>query len=173
GPWDLMVQKFEEINYSAQYSRFDTKQYYIPHTRQRGYMVCVNKEGSKIPAKWAHLVKEMSRPATCTLDDFLLPSDDPRIHKGRLALIAKGEAGQDRRSAVDWTRCESRHQKARVEEHLGLKRPLTFWQQQGVCKVPDFAWGDWANKQVERVLDLMDISTLRAAKQGVDPAYKT
>lgn len=173
GPWDLMVAKFEEINYSAIYQRFDTKHYYIPHTRVRGYMVCVNLEESKIPEKWAHLVKEMSRPCSSTLDAFLLPSDDPRIHKGRIAMTRAGEASQDRRSAVDWTRCESRHQKARVEEKLGLKRPLTVWQQQGVCKVPDFAWGDWANKQVERVLDLMDISTLRAAKDGIDPSYKT
>ncbi|RPA73956.1 hypothetical protein BJ508DRAFT_333534 [Ascobolus immersus RN42] len=173
GPWDLMVRKFEEIGYSAQYSRFDTKYYYIPHTRQRGYMIAVSTSGSSIPGKWSHLVKLMARPATSTLDAFLLPSDDPRIHKGRLALIAKGEAGQDRRSAVDWTRCESRHQKARVEEKLGIRRPLTNWQQQGVCRVPDFAWGDWARGQVERVLDLMDISTLRAAKGGVDPGFKT
>jgi hypothetical protein len=43
----------------------------------------------------------------------------------------------------------------------------------GFCKVPDFAWGDWAVGQVERVWDLMDITVLRAAKIGVDPSYKT
>jgi hypothetical protein len=39
--------------------------------------------------------------------------------------------------------------------------------------MPDFAWGDWAVGQVERVWDLMDITVLRAAKNGVDPSYKT
>ena len=43
----------------------------------------------------------------------------------------------------------------------------------GFCKMPDFAWGDWAVGQVERVWDLMDITVLRAAKNGVDPSYKT
>lgn len=39
--------------------------------------------------------------------------------------------------------------------------------------MPDFAWGDWAVGQVERVWDLMDITVLRSAKTGVDPSYKT
>lgn len=39
--------------------------------------------------------------------------------------------------------------------------------------MPDFAWGDWATGQVERVWDLMDISLLRSALKGVDPSYKT
>jgi len=43
----------------------------------------------------------------------------------------------------------------------------------GFCKMPDFAWGDWGVGQVERVWDLMDITVLRAAKNGVDPLYKT
>lgn len=172
GPWQTMQVKFESIGYAAAFQRFDTKHYYIPHTRVRGYMIAVNKKGSSIPAKWMQLTKALARPASSTLDAFLLPSDDPRIHKGRLALL-KLDYGNGPRQAVDWTRCESRHLKARVEEHLGNRRVLTAWQQQGACTMPDFAWSDWANKQVERVLDLMDISTLRAAKKGVDPAYKS
>jgi len=39
--------------------------------------------------------------------------------------------------------------------------------------MPDFAWADWAQGQVERVWDLMDISMLRAAVKGVDPSFKT
>jgi hypothetical protein len=43
----------------------------------------------------------------------------------------------------------------------------------GSCKVYDYAWQDWAVGQVERVWDLMDISILKAAKEGLDPSYKT
>lgn len=43
----------------------------------------------------------------------------------------------------------------------------------GFCRLPDFAWSDWAVGQVERVWDLMDITVLRSAKLGVDPSYKT
>lgn len=45
--------------------------------------------------------------------------------------------------------------------------------QGGYSKLLDFAWGDWGVGQVERVWDLMDISLLRSAKNGVDPSYKT
>jgi hypothetical protein len=39
--------------------------------------------------------------------------------------------------------------------------------------MPDYAWGDWGVNQVERVWDLLEISFLRKAKEGIDPAYKT
>jgi hypothetical protein len=39
--------------------------------------------------------------------------------------------------------------------------------------MPEQYWHDWARNQVERVWDLLDISLLRAAAQGYDPAYKT
>ncbi|KAF5350208.1 hypothetical protein D9758_007844 [Tetrapyrgos nigripes] len=165
-PWGFVKSKFEQNGYSADYSRVDTKQFYIPHTRTRVYLVAVDKKKSSIPATWKDMVlNKLKRPASSTLDAFLLPSDDPRIHSQR-AL--------DRRSGrTDWTRCESRHQRARLEEELGSKRPLTSWDEGGSCKLLDFAWTDWGVAQVERVWDLMDISLLRAAKKGVDSSYKT
>lgn len=39
--------------------------------------------------------------------------------------------------------------------------------------MPEDYWHDWARTQVERVWDLLDISLLRAASSGYDPAYKT
>lgn len=170
GPWDEMVAKFRGIGYSATYQRLDTKQFYIPHTRQRGYMVAVCGD-SKLPSMWLTLTKDLQRPATCTLDAFLLPSDDPRTGLSRVRMLKESSSTQ--RQAIDWTRCESRHQKARAEEKLGNRRPFTNWQQQGVCTVPDFAWQEWFVKQVERVMDLTDISILRSAKKGVDPSFKT
>lgn len=50
---------------------------------------------------------------------------------------------------------------------------VTYLSTGGYCTLPDFAWNDWGVAQVQRVWDLMDISLLRAAKEGVDPAYKT
>ena len=51
---------------------------------------------------------------------------------------------------TDWGRCESRHQRARAEEALGGKRPLTGWEEGGKCKLPDFAWHDWGKVQVRQ-----------------------
>ncbi|KAG6868739.1 hypothetical protein C0993_011318 [Termitomyces sp. T159_Od127] len=174
-PWDKVKEYFENNNYSAEHQRVDTKQYYIPHTRTRGYLVAVDKKGSSIPGKWSDLVKnKLKRPASSTLDAFLLASDDPRIHQARQKLVQESYNALDRRTGrTDWSRCESRHQRARLEEELGAKRPLTSWDEGGFCKLPDFAWGDWGVGQVERVWDLMDISLLRSATKGIDPSYKT
>ena len=74
---------------------------------------------------------------------------------------------------VDWQRCITRHERARNDENLGNKRPLTSWVSQGHATLPDFAWHDWGKAQVERVLDLMDINYLRGAAKGEDINYKT
>ncbi|KAF6761679.1 DNA repair protein rad8 [Ephemerocybe angulata] len=174
-PWDKVVTYFEKNGYSAQFSRVDTKNYYIPHTRTRVYLIAVNKKSSRIPDEWKDTVlNKLKRPASSTLDEFLLPSDDPRIHLARQKLVQESYGALDRKTGrTDWGRCESRHQRARLEEALGPKRPLTGWDEGGYCKLPDFAWNDWGVGQVERVWDLMDISLLRSASKGVDPSYKT
>ena len=189
-PWQAIVKKFEDFKYSAKSMRLDTKTYYVPHTRTRGYMMAVNAQSSSIPSKWADRMSSMKRDASCTLDAFLLPSDDPRIHRAREKLVQESYNALDRRTGrTDWGRCESRHQRTRLEEALGAKRPLTNWDE-GMCyhlfdavtptylsqggslKILDYGWADWVSGQVERVWDLMDISLLRSAVQGVDPAFK-
>jgi hypothetical protein len=190
-PWPRVQKYFEKSGYSATYTRVDTKLYYIPHTRTRVYLVAVNEKLSKMPDAWKDwITSKLKRPASSTLDAFLLPSDDPRIHQARQKLVNENFNALDRRTGrTDWGRCESRHQRARLEETLGSKRPLTSWEEGlspclvapisielpigGYCKLPDFAWGDWGVGQVERVWDLMDISLLRSATKGVDPSYKT
>ncbi|KII87340.1 hypothetical protein PLICRDRAFT_125381 [Plicaturopsis crispa FD-325 SS-3] len=174
-PWKRVEGYFKDIGYSAAFHRVDTKFYYIPHTRTRVYLIAVNKKKSDIPNEWKDIVvNQLKRPASSALDAFLLPSDDPRIHQSREKLVQESYNALDRRTGrTDWGKCESRHQRGRLEEELGTKRPLTGWDEGGNCKLPDFAWNDWGKAQVERVWDLMDISLLRSAKNGVDPSYKT
>jgi len=133
-PWDKVIQKFEQAGYSAAQMRVDTKNFYIPHTRTRGYLVAINKKNSTMPTEWKKWIGEkLKRPASSTLDAFLLPSDDPRIHVSRQKLVKESYNALDRRTGrTDWGRCESRHQRARLEEGLGPKRPLTNWDE-GTC----------------------------------------
>ena len=85
---------------------------------------------SDMPEDWKDLLKSMYRPASSTLDAFLLPTDDPRIHQAREKLVQESFGALDRRTGrTDWGRCESRHQRARLEEELGGKRPLTGWEE--------------------------------------------
>ncbi|KAH9824209.1 hypothetical protein DFH28DRAFT_1216462 [Melampsora americana] len=178
-PWPKVKEKFHSIGYDAEFSRFDTKHYYIPHTRTRVYLIATPQKlrspsGSQIPQKWLTMVSQMARPASAPLEAFMYHQDDPLVHRARqeLAFVKANKDGQGRQ-ATDWTRCESRHARQRAEEQLGDKRPLTAWQDGPVCKVIDGGWNDWANAQTERVVDLMDINTLREVKNGFDVQYKT
>lgn len=176
-PWDKVVEYFAQINYDAQYSRLDTKEYYIPHTRTRVYLFATPmQKGGKpegLSEKWAATVKDMKRPWSTPFEAYLLDTDNPNIHRARLDLTAARDYKDGTsRKPTDWNRCESRHQRARQEEQLGYLRPLTSWQEAGVCKGLDWTWNDWLLSQTERVLDLLEISTLRMAKDGVDSGFK-
>ena len=180
-PWDKVCGEFEDIGYKARSLRLDTKGFYIPHTRTRVYMIAIDAKRTKasdvksLVDQWVEGMKSyMQRPASCTLDAFLLPNDDPRIHEGRqrLALETKTSANR-RRKEIDWARCEQRHTRSRAEETLGNKRPLTKWEESGGFTFLDYIWEDWCGDAVLRVKDLMDVSHLRAAKLGVDSSYKT
>ena len=127
-PWKDIKANMEGIGYSAMHRSLDTKQFYLPHTRQRGYLVAVHRESSPIPEKWHNWMGRMQRPASVALDAFLLRSDDPRIHREREKLVQESYNSEDKRSGrTDWVRCEARHQRTRLEEELGNKRPLTDW----------------------------------------------
>lgn len=90
--------------------------------------MAVDVKGSGAPDKWVKRVTDMQRPASSTLDAFLLESDDPRIHQARQKLVHEG-ATHERKAGYDWGRCESRHLKARHDEELGSRRPLTGWEE--------------------------------------------
>lgn len=171
--WTEMRQYFMDRDYSAEFHRVNSREYYIPHTRQRGYLFALNVKNSSIPNKWIDAVKKMKRPSTATLEAFMLADDDPRVYKGRMDLAGDSRSGLPIRTrTVEWEKCEGRHQRERAEKHLGDQRPVTAWQEGGVSKVLDFMWQDWGTKQVDRVLDLMDINYLLCIKQGYDPMYK-
>ncbi|GAA5896190.1 hypothetical protein JCM6882_008514 [Rhodosporidiobolus microsporus] len=192
-PWPAGVTAFDDIGYSAKVVFLDTKKYYVPHTRMRGYLVAFPRrdgEGNgffkprsdksstsaaRMAEDWVDRVQEAARPASAPTEAFLLNTDDPRIHRARQELSqVKVKADGSRRAAVDWIKCEQRHALARHEEQLGDARPLTDWQDTGgKPTLPDGAWQDWGEAQTERVLDLMDISYLRQAIDGVDITYKS
>jgi site-specific DNA-cytosine methylase len=177
-PWDEKVKIFQDLGYVSTFLRMDTKDYYIPHTRQRGYLVAIkvdkkkSKEGDALTRKWEEKVTALKRPASATLDDFMLPNDDPRVLRGRARLTAESLAkDNDSAGRIDWTKCETRHQTSRSLEELGDKRPLTDWSDSGNTAMPSYCWNEWVNAQVHRIHDLMDVNMLRLAQSGLDCTY--
>ncbi|KAI9707332.1 MAG: hypothetical protein M1836_000292 [Candelina mexicana] len=177
-PWVDIKAAWESKGYAADFVKLDTKDYYIPHTRQRGYMLCINndqteKQPNMSVQAWKTLMGKLQRPASSSVEAFLLPGDDPRVHRGR-AELAKGLRGEDKPPReVSWTKSQGRHLDYRADLALGNNRPMTAWEDNGSCKMPDYAWGDWARAQVERVWDTLEINKLRSARRGFDCEYKT
>lgn len=142
--------------------------------------MAVPKTKSKVPKMfggagnglqgWADYVVSLRRQASVPLEAFLLPTDDPRVHRARIDLTkVKIQKDGSKKAPTDWLKCQSRHYRARDQELLGQQRVLTAWQDGGgPPSLPDGSWNDWAATQTERVLDLMDISVLRMAKEGID-----
>jgi hypothetical protein len=125
----------------------------------------------ELPKKILNHVLAMERPASASLEAFLLPHDDARVIEARRKLSSRRQKSD---TVTDWSKCEARHQRCRTDEQLGHKRPYTDWRDGGACTLPDYAWSDWGNSQTERVLDLIDIDYLReAALHSVDAKYKT
>jgi site-specific DNA-cytosine methylase len=110
-PWDEKVRLFQREGYDAAYGKFDTKKYYIPHTRQRGYLVAVRK-GNKIldfETSWKSLVKSLEHPVTPCLDAFMFSNDDPRVIRGKARLLAESLSGgkEGKTGRTDWTKVRS------------------------------------------------------------------
>ena len=178
--WSDFVERVEQAGYKADFLKLDTKHYYIPHTRNRGYLFAIHASKVKNHARtdaWKQLVQQLKRVASASIDDFMLPNDDPRVLRGRQRLTLEScsnkEGAGDRAGRTDWTRCETRHQDVRALERLGEKRPLTGWSESTKTTMPPFAWNDWTNAQVHRIHDLLDCNCLRMAQAGIDSTYKT
>ncbi|KAL8287458.1 hypothetical protein RQP46_003316 [Phenoliferia psychrophenolica] len=181
-PWKTVVTRFSEIGYDALDTRLDTKSYYIPHTRTRGYLIATLKvKGSKglkstnHAREWKNTMKYLERPASVSLEAFLLPTDDPRVSRARLSKsTVKLTKGGSKRAPPPWALCETRHARSRKEEELGQQRVLTKWVDGGGQPNPvEGLWRSWLGVQVERICDLMDINSLRLAMEMVDAQSKS
>ena len=164
-----MLQCYRDIGYEVGGVLLDGKNYYLPQTRQRGYLVCFDK--SKAPPgeingagkAWEGLVSKFRRSASSSVAEFMLPDDKLRAQQTSL---------DDNSKEYDWAVCEIRHIQYRQEKRLGNARPLTFWSESGTMNVPENGFIPWYRKQPERVRDYMNVSLLRKAAL-FDVRYKT
>lgn len=167
----------DEPAYSAHHIKVDSKLYYIPQTRQRVYMVCI--DGKQLPnadaktEQWGSIMKKLERPASSSIEAFLLPEDDCRLQRARNEYCKTSRGRAIGRRDVEWTLCQGRYQDYRTSRQLGVERPLTNWVDGGSCKAPDYWWQDYAVAQVERLWDTFEISFLRNAVGGFDSQFKT
>ncbi|PBP21728.1 Helicase-like transcription factor HLTF/DNA helicase RAD5, DEAD-box superfamily (ISS) [Diplocarpon rosae] len=166
---DLM----EELGYAVSFVKMDTKEYYLPHTRQRGYMVCILRSSYKagdLDEKTLNFKKflegNFKRPASVPIEAMLLDYDSPL-----LKLTSKEEDGQKKRASTSWEKCKLGHHDYSQKHGLGNKHPITNWMPNGAKVLPEH-WQP-TDGLTERVLDTVDLSHARNIKyKGIDDRYQ-
>ena len=179
-PWDEVKAKWNEIGYIAAHIAVDTKAFYLPQTRERGYMFCVRREllGGHGPLEtdmeqWLAIFTGFKRPASSPAGMFLMDNDDRRLEQIEKDTAAYISSSSSAKTAVNWARYQIRHQGYRLEQNLGHKRPISRSQEDGTCQMPDFAWQAYVRSLPERVWDTIDANFLRKlGENGYDMNYK-
>ncbi|KAK8024231.1 hypothetical protein PG993_012297 [Apiospora rasikravindrae] len=162
---------FNALGYTAWAGSLDTKDFYIPQTRKRKYLVAFRDD------KFPHAINacdilgkaidHLKQPALPNIEDFLLGANNPLTQIARLELEEKAQKPKTRKE-VSWEYSQIRHETVRDKEGLGDSRPLTQWKENGRPKFHDgldkFAWSALPN----RVYDVLDINWLRGVL-GTEP----
>lgn len=167
--WKEFTRHFDKIGYSTEIVKVDTKDYYLPQTRVRRYMLCLDKKvytaaKSQELAKWRNLMAEFKRRASSSLPMFLLSEDDPR----HVALLTRSQ-GSSRDAGgmnMSWEACRGRHLAVRLEDRLGHKKPV-------MMVLPEHCDVRWIQRRVDRETDVIEICYLKRAKDLIDSRFKT
>ncbi|KAJ9490088.1 hypothetical protein VN97_g3187 [Penicillium thymicola] len=182
-PWGQMKGKWEELGYMSVCVNVDTKHYYIPQTRERGYMVVIDKRRleaagllggpmdqsgiENVTQRVCELAGQFKRPASAPVGLFLLSDDDRRLE------LIEMRARLESRSETSWDQYQIRHERHRGELELGIERPITR-SLPGVndLKAPDFYWHRFWKTQPERVWETADMNFLKKMLQDYDMNFK-
>ncbi|KAL4749268.1 hypothetical protein BDW72DRAFT_194991 [Aspergillus terricola var. indicus] len=185
-PWAKIEGHWNDIDYVAVHADVDTKAYYLPQTRERGYMFCVDRRllsdlaqnqhglglgadeiGLNMRREWVDTLTAFKRPASSPAGMFLLDAEDRRLEQIQKDVAQKITASAaTARATVNWDRYQVRHQGYRLKQGLGHRRPISKSQDDGTCKMPDFAWQAWVRSLPERVWDTIDVNFLRKLVEG-------
>ncbi|CAN9451272.1 unnamed protein product [Alternaria alternata] len=146
--WDDVMRRFDRIGYEAQWIYCDTKNYYLPQTRERMYMIAIERtlfgKGVKsATSQWKDLMRNLERQCSSPYEAFL-----PESLK------------------------ELRNDHIRSEKRLGILSPISRRSDNGTVLPPDFADRKSYISQSSRVHDAIDIAHLEAAAKGYDSLYK-
>ena len=125
--WESIVSQWDEIDYEAAWLWRDTKNYYLPQTRERMYMIAIDRrqhgKGTKEAAKqWQDVMESLERQCSSPYEAFLAESlQEPSDYSTLL-------------SEPDWALCKLRYDHIRSERRLGILRPITRWSENGTVR---------------------------------------
>ena len=181
-PWDKFENKLREINYDCKTIHLDTKNFGLPQTRERGYMLCYDQKwaaetgfDTAIARDFAtNIMKLLQLRATSPFVDFVFSEEDDYLQQFREPEHIARNFNPSTKT-VGWEACRLRYKDYREKHALGNARPITHWSENGQSRYPDYTWIHWAKNQRPRVHDSIDIHYLNSARDNskrYDAQYK-
>ncbi|KAJ4312063.1 hypothetical protein N0V94_007628 [Neodidymelliopsis sp. IMI 364377] len=164
--WDDVVSRWSKIGYDAAWVYCDTKNYYLPQTRERMYMIAINRQlyGKNVGeavAQWQSTMEKLQRQCSSPYEAFLAGLPASVVDHSIMS------------SEPEWSLCKLRYDQIRSEQRLGIRRPVTQWSENGTLRPPDYANRKWYESQSSRVYDAIDVAHLQAAQEeGHDSMFK-
>ncbi|ORY13595.1 hypothetical protein BCR34DRAFT_648635 [Clohesyomyces aquaticus] len=147
---------------------FDTKEYYLPQTRMRMYMIAADSKAfgnrtTKVVADWKEYMLSLKRACSTPFEAFL---------KGTAAESGNNVIVPPSKSEPAWVACKLRYDRIRSEEQLGPRRPVTKWSENGTLRPPEFGNHQWFHSRSTRELECIDVVHNQRAHLEYDTRYK-
>jgi site-specific DNA-cytosine methylase len=90
-PWDKVEALWRAMGYATKVALLDSKDFALPQTRQRGYMIAVrrvvigrpdlNLDADAAVEKWFIIMENLQRRASSPFTDFILEDDSEELEK--------------------------------------------------------------------------------------------
>ncbi|KAJ4392112.1 hypothetical protein N0V93_005734 [Gnomoniopsis smithogilvyi] len=160
-PWASTIDYvFPLTGYAAKIVALDTKNYYLPQTRLRKYVVAFNHRFFGLQAAqtlcddFTAAVQNLERKYSSTVTDFLLPSNSHELHRARNEMELASQSTQEK--DTDWSFSRSRHTQFRRAQGIPDERPWIQWRENGTSNAPAKMWKPWEAPLPNRVKDLLE-----------------
>ena len=155
---------------------FNSADFYLPHSRGRGYMILANREkfpdaDNLLRKDWYNIMTQLQRRASVSIEALCLKVDDPRLQQAQEQMTRNARKGATR-SVATWILSAGRHDDFRRLNLLGNLRTILKWTEGGTCEPRDFTWILWIKPQQQRIKDSIEINTLRNVQRGYDSEFK-
>ncbi|KAM0333196.1 hypothetical protein ACHAQA_001856 [Verticillium albo-atrum] len=179
-PWSAFTKFWLPlVGYVAMHTKVDSKDFLVPQTRNRGYLVAFDQwhYGTDNAVSMVQAWKNMMDPRNWFVDEyppvhkFLLPPSDHRILEAR--AVEERRLAENISRDVEARMCSFDHAKVRRENSLGPGHPFTQRDSRGNLVPRDTCWQAYMIGAAGRVQDIVDITFLLERKRGKELNYKS
>lgn len=160
-PWATTIDYvFPLTGYTAEIVALDTKNYYLPQTRLRKYVIAFNHRFFGLEAArelcndFSGAIQALERKYSSTVTDFLLPANSHELHRARNEMELASQSAQEK--DTDWSFSRSRHTQFRRAQGIPDERPWLQWRENGSSNAPAKMWKPWEAPLPNRVKDLLE-----------------